>query len=405
MAPTLTARRSWPSCPTVAAVLAAADGRRIVTCTGRWCAATARRIVMITAGDRERTIVDASTEATLMPSRLRRAPAGHTARVGAAGGQPVPMTLEGTNTWLLRAPGAETCVVVDPGETTPRTWTGWPRRPGGAGAAHPPPPRPRRRGTPLRRADRRAGTGPGPVARARFRGAGRRRGGGGRRACELHVLRTPGHTSDSLSFLLDGPGSRPGGAHRRHDPRPRHHRDRPPGRRAGPLPDSLRRLAGLAGHRRAARARAGAARRRRGGARTTWRTASSGSTRCGRRWRPSARRRRRARSSSWSTRTWTGPCGSPRRCPSGRSWSTSGLTRAQDRANARRVIASERAVRSAPGRQRDRSGAGRAARRAHSTRRPPHQPRRRRGTPRAGRPAPPPARDRLARGDARAWPR
>jgi glyoxylase-like metal-dependent hydrolase (beta-lactamase superfamily II) len=28
---------------------------------------------------------------------------------------PGPMTLEGTNTWLVRAPGASTCVVVDPG--------------------------------------------------------------------------------------------------------------------------------------------------------------------------------------------------------------------------------------------------------------------------------------------------
>jgi glyoxylase-like metal-dependent hydrolase (beta-lactamase superfamily II) len=28
---------------------------------------------------------------------------------------PGPMTLDGTNTWVLRAPGAESCVVVDPG--------------------------------------------------------------------------------------------------------------------------------------------------------------------------------------------------------------------------------------------------------------------------------------------------
>ena len=28
---------------------------------------------------------------------------------------PSPMTLEGTNTWVLRAPGAPACVVVDPG--------------------------------------------------------------------------------------------------------------------------------------------------------------------------------------------------------------------------------------------------------------------------------------------------
>ena len=29
---------------------------------------------------------------------------------------PSPMTLEGTNTWVLRAPDALDCVVVDPGE-------------------------------------------------------------------------------------------------------------------------------------------------------------------------------------------------------------------------------------------------------------------------------------------------
>ena len=29
---------------------------------------------------------------------------------------PGPMTLDGTNTWIVRAPGADSCVVVDPGE-------------------------------------------------------------------------------------------------------------------------------------------------------------------------------------------------------------------------------------------------------------------------------------------------
>ena len=32
---------------------------------------------------------------------------------------PSPMTLEGTNTWVLRAPGEEGCVVVDPGDDDP----------------------------------------------------------------------------------------------------------------------------------------------------------------------------------------------------------------------------------------------------------------------------------------------
>jgi glyoxylase-like metal-dependent hydrolase (beta-lactamase superfamily II) len=32
---------------------------------------------------------------------------------------PSPMTLDGTNTWLLRAPGTESCLVVDPGPDDP----------------------------------------------------------------------------------------------------------------------------------------------------------------------------------------------------------------------------------------------------------------------------------------------
>ena len=40
---------------------------------------------------------------------------------------PSPMTLEGTNSWVLRAPGSEACVVVDPGEQDePSTWPGSP---------------------------------------------------------------------------------------------------------------------------------------------------------------------------------------------------------------------------------------------------------------------------------------
>jgi glyoxylase-like metal-dependent hydrolase (beta-lactamase superfamily II) len=32
---------------------------------------------------------------------------------------PSPMTLDGTNTWLLRTPGAESCLVIDPGPNDP----------------------------------------------------------------------------------------------------------------------------------------------------------------------------------------------------------------------------------------------------------------------------------------------
>jgi glyoxylase-like metal-dependent hydrolase (beta-lactamase superfamily II) len=39
---------------------------------------------------------------------------------------PGPMTLEGTNTWVLRAPGAASAVVVDPGPWTRGTCRPWP---------------------------------------------------------------------------------------------------------------------------------------------------------------------------------------------------------------------------------------------------------------------------------------
>jgi glyoxylase-like metal-dependent hydrolase (beta-lactamase superfamily II) len=120
---------------------------------------------------------------------------------------PSPMTLEGTNTWVLRAPGVEECVVVDPGEADEEHL--------GRVAAH------------------------GPVALVLLTHRHHDHAGGARRFAELtgapvraldpslvlgsealgdgdvvavagvevRVVGTPGHTSDSLSFLLDGPGS------------------------------------------------------------------------------------------------------------------------------------------------------------------------------------------------------
>jgi glyoxylase-like metal-dependent hydrolase (beta-lactamase superfamily II) len=120
---------------------------------------------------------------------------------------PSPMTLDGTNTWVLRAPGEEACVVVDPGEEDEvhlrRVAEQGPvalvllthRHHDHAGGA--------RRfaeltGAPVRALDRSLvlgseALGDGDVVTA----AG----------VELRVIATPGHTSDSLSFLLDGPGA------------------------------------------------------------------------------------------------------------------------------------------------------------------------------------------------------
>ena len=205
---------------------------------------------------------------------------------------PSPMTLEGTNTWVLRAPDEEDCVVVDPGDDDPEHL----ERVAGHGPValvlltHRHHDHAARRAA-LRAAHGRPGAGAGPVAGAGLRSArrGRRRGGRGLRAARAGDARA--HVG-----LAVVPARRPGdgarGAHRRHRARPRHHRHRPPGRRAGALP-RLAAPARRAGrrHDRAPRARPRAARRpvrRRG---TTSRTGRSAWTRCGRRWNCSARTR------------------------------------------------------------------------------------------------------------------
>jgi glyoxylase-like metal-dependent hydrolase (beta-lactamase superfamily II) len=120
---------------------------------------------------------------------------------------PSPMTLEGTNTWVLRAPGERDCVVVDPGDDDPahldRVAAQGPvalvllthRHPDHAAGA--------RRfaaltGAPVRALD------PSLVLGSEALGDGDVVAAAG---CELRVLATPGHTSDSLSFLLDDPGA------------------------------------------------------------------------------------------------------------------------------------------------------------------------------------------------------
>ena len=117
---------------------------------------------------------------------------------------PSPMTLDGTNTWLLRAPDAADAVVIDPGPDDERHLAavraaagrvaqillthGHPDHSAGARRFH------ELTGAPVRALDPAhryggEGMGEGDVVAA----AG----------VEVQVWATPGHSSDSLSFLLD----------------------------------------------------------------------------------------------------------------------------------------------------------------------------------------------------------
>ncbi len=120
---------------------------------------------------------------------------------------PSPMTLEGTNTWVVRAPGERACVVVDPGDDDP----GHQRRVAAQGPValvllthrHPDHAAGARRLAALTGAAVRA-LDPSLVLGSEALGDGDVVAAAG---CELRVVATPGHTSDSLSFLLDGPGA------------------------------------------------------------------------------------------------------------------------------------------------------------------------------------------------------
>lgn len=122
------------------------------------------------------------------------------------------MTLDGTNSWLLAEPGAGVCVVVDPGPDDPGHLDGLVRAAGeldtritlillthghadhSAGARH----LHERTGAPVRALD--------PAHRLGDEGLvdGDVVGVGG---LELHVVATPGHTTDSLTFHLPADGA------------------------------------------------------------------------------------------------------------------------------------------------------------------------------------------------------
>jgi glyoxylase-like metal-dependent hydrolase (beta-lactamase superfamily II) len=122
---------------------------------------------------------------------------------------PSPMTLEGTNTWVLRAPGERECVVVDPGDDDPEHQ----RRVAAHGPValvllthrHHDHAAGARRFAELTAAPVRA-LDPSLVLGSEALGDGDVVAAAG---CELRVVATPGHTSDSLSFRLDGPGVGP----------------------------------------------------------------------------------------------------------------------------------------------------------------------------------------------------
>jgi glyoxylase-like metal-dependent hydrolase (beta-lactamase superfamily II) len=118
---------------------------------------------------------------------------------------PSVMTLEGTNTWLLRDPEATSCVVVDPGpDDLPhlaRVLAHGPVAQVLLTHGHPDHAQGARRfaelagGVPVRALD--------PALRLGVEGLA---GGDVVAAAgvEIRVLATPGHTSDSLCFLVDG---------------------------------------------------------------------------------------------------------------------------------------------------------------------------------------------------------
>jgi len=120
---------------------------------------------------------------------------------------PGPMTLEGTNTWVVSVPGSGERIVVDPGEddgTHLETLADGapvaavvlthrhPDHAGGIGRFV------ELTGAPVYAADPSLAAGTEPLADGTVIAAA---------GVELAVMATPGHTSDSVSLLLTGPGA------------------------------------------------------------------------------------------------------------------------------------------------------------------------------------------------------
>ncbi len=127
-------------------------------------------------------------------------------------GNPGPMTLDGTNTWVLVPPGSTRALVVDPGPADPTHLAAVVAAAGERGAAvgeillthghadhsEGAPDLAELTGAPVRALDIRHRLGSEGLAQGDVVAYD---------GLELHVVATPGHTADSLSFVLVGPAA------------------------------------------------------------------------------------------------------------------------------------------------------------------------------------------------------